>query len=84
MIKLLVFALLFYIVYTLFSAFMRSLSAPRAQTPPEKSREGETMERDPQCGTYVPRGDAFSKSIHGTTHYFCSQKCRDDYLAKNK
>lgn len=82
MIKLLLFALVFYIGYTLFSAFMRSLSAPRPQTPPEKTRDGETMERDPQCGTYVPRGDAVSTSIRGTTYYFCSNKCRDDYLAK--
>ena len=84
MIKLLIFALVFYIGYTLFSAVMRSLSAPRQQAPPEKSRDGETMERDPQCGTYVPRGDAVSKSIRGTTHYFCSNKCRDEFLAEKK
>lgn len=84
MIKLLIFALVFYIGYTLFSAVMRSLSAPRQQAPPEKSRDGETMERDPQCGTYVPRGDAISKSIRGTTHYFCSNKCRDEFLAEKK
>ena len=84
MIKLLIFALIFYVGYALFSAVMRSLSAPRQQTPPEKSRDGETMERDPQCGTYVPRSDAVSKSISGTTHYFCSNKCRDDYLAAKK
>ena len=84
MIKLLIFALIFYVGYTLFSAVMRALAAPRPQAPPEKSREGETMERDPQCGTYVPRGDAISKSIRGTTHYFCSDTCRDTYLAENK
>jgi uncharacterized protein len=80
--KLLIFALLFFIAYTLFTAFMRSLSAPRNQTPPEKSAEGETMERDPNCGTYVPRCDAVSKTIKGTTHYFCSDKCLKSYLAK--
>lgn len=80
--KLLIYALFFFVLYTLFSAVMRALTAPRKQTPPEKSRDGETMERDPQCGTYVPRGDAISKSIRGTTHYFCSDKCRDAFLAK--
>lgn len=84
MIKILIYALVFYVGYTLISAIKRSLSAPKNQAPAEKSREGETMERDPQCGTYVPRGDAIHKSIHGTTHYFCSNKCRDDYLAANK
>lgn len=80
--KLLIFALIFFIAYTLLSALKRSLSAPRNQTPPEKRAEGETMERDPNCGTYVPRCDAISKNIRGTTHYFCSDKCRDAYLAK--
>jgi YHS domain-containing protein len=80
--KLLIFALIFFIAYTLFSAVMRSLSAPRQQPPPEKSAEGETMERDPVCGTYVPQCDAVSKTIKGTTHYFCSEKCLKAYLAK--
>ena len=82
MIKLLILALVFYVGYALFSAVMRSLSAPRQQTPPEKSRDGETMERDPNCGTYVPRCDAVTKKIKGVTHYFCSDKCRDSYLTK--
>ncbi len=84
MIKILIYALVFYVGYTLFSAIKRSLSAPKNQTPAEKSRAGETMERDPQCGTYVPRGDAIHKSIQGTTYYFCSNKCRDEYLTKKK
>lgn len=84
MIKILIYALIFYVAYTLISAIKRSLSAPRPQTPTEKSREGETMERDPHCGTYVPRSDAVSKSIKGATHYFCSDKCRDAYLSEKK
>ena len=84
MIKILIYALIFYVGYTLISAIKRSLLAPRQHPPAEKSREGETMERDPQCGTYVPRSDAISKSIKGTTQYFCSDKCRDAYLAKKK
>jgi YHS domain-containing protein len=80
--KLLIYALLFYIAYTLFIAFKRSLSAPRQQRPPEKSSAGETMERDPNCGTYLPRRDAISQSIKGTTYYFCSDKCRDSYSPK--
>lgn len=84
MIKILIYALVFYVGYALFSAVMRSLTGPKNQTPAEKSRDGETMERDPQCGTYVPRGDAVKKTIGGTTHYFCSNTCRDTYLAEKK
>jgi YHS domain-containing protein len=35
--------------------------------------------RDPVCGTHVPPNTALSLSSAGTTYYFCSQKCRDQY-----
>jgi YHS domain-containing protein len=84
MIKLLIFALLFYVGYNLLGALLRSLQGPTRQVPPEKTVDGEDMVRDPQCGTFVPRSDAVHKSVGGTTHYFCSEKCRDDYLAQTK
>jgi YHS domain-containing protein len=35
--------------------------------------------RDPVCGTHVAPNAALSLSSGGTTHYFCSQECRDEY-----
>jgi YHS domain-containing protein len=35
--------------------------------------------RDPVCGTHVAPNAALSLSSGGTTHYFCSQQCRDQY-----
>jgi YHS domain-containing protein len=35
--------------------------------------------RDPVCGTHVAPNAALSLSAGGTTHYFCSEKCRSEY-----
>lgn len=35
--------------------------------------------RDPVCGTYVPQRDSLSLASDGATHYFCSERCRDQY-----
>ena len=32
--------------------------------------------RDPVCGTYVAPKRELSLTAGGTTHYFCSEKCR--------
>jgi YHS domain-containing protein len=45
-------------------------------------RRGVKLERDPICGTYVTPGSALSLTAGGSTHYFCSEKCRREYLAR--
>ena len=84
MIRLLLFALLGFLAYTLFTALLRSLPG-RGSTgaPPEKTKKGEDMVQDPQCGTFVPRGEALEKTIRGTTYHFCSKECRDRFIQRN-
>ena len=82
MIRLLLFALLFFIGYTIYDLFFRALAGRQKTPPKEKTSRGEDMVRDPQCGTYVPRGDAVEKTIKGEKYYFCSRECRDAYLQK--
>ena len=80
MVRLILLFILFFLGYTLVSALLRTLTGNRsASPPPEKTAQGDTMVKDPQCGTYVPRGDAITKVIKGKTHYFCSTACRDAY-----
>jgi len=81
-VRLIIWALLGFIVYTIVKAALHAFHAP-TPPPPEKSRGGETMERDPQCGTFVPRGDAVTASVRGQQHWFCSARCRDAYLANH-
>jgi YHS domain-containing protein len=82
MIRLLLLALLFFLAYTVYNAVVRSLPGRGGTTPREKGRQGEEMVRDPQCGTYVPRGMALEKSIKGEKHFFCSARCRDMFTGK--
>ena len=83
MIRLLILFLLLYLAYRLLQRIIRGLPQGRGRSlPPEKTRQGEEMIRDPQCGTFVPRGDALSATVRGRRHYFCSEKCRRDYLSR--
>ena len=38
--------------------------------------------RDPVCGTYVVPERALSLGAGDTRQYFCSERCRDRYLAE--
>jgi YHS domain-containing protein len=40
---------------------------------------GGELKQDPVCGTYVSTNAALSKTVAGTTHYFCSPACRDRF-----
>lgn len=80
MIRFLILLLLIFLGYTLFDMIRRSLTGQGGrEKPPEKTRLGEDMVRDPHCGTYIPVGDAVSARIEGETHHFCSKECRDAY-----
>jgi YHS domain-containing protein len=35
--------------------------------------------RDPVCGTWIDPGASLAFDTRGTTHYFCSAACRDDF-----
>jgi uncharacterized protein len=38
--------------------------------------------RDPVCGTWVPERGPNSLTSGGTTHYFCSEQCREAFSRK--
>lgn len=46
-------------------------------------RIGGTLVQDPQCGTYLPKDRALAVTSGGTTHYFCSDRCRDEWNRKS-
>jgi YHS domain-containing protein len=45
-------------------------------------RPGVKLVRDPVCGTFVTPGGSLSLTSGGSTHYFCSEKCRADYKSR--
>jgi YHS domain-containing protein len=42
------------------------------------------MVKDPQCGMYVAENLAIQAQVEGTPVYFCSKKCREDYVSELK
>ena len=44
--------------------------------------KGVQMVRDPVCGTFVVPAAAVTISEQGRQIYFCSTRCRDQYLAR--
>lgn len=36
--------------------------------------------KDPVCGTYVVRGKALTARAGEDTHYFCSERCREEFV----
>lgn len=40
----------------------------------------EIMEKDPVCGTYIPVKNSLKLKSKGTIYYFCSEKCRKEYI----
>ena len=76
MIRLLLLILTGFVIYSLVSGLLNSKKSLR---PKNRSKEGEPMVEDPQCGTYLPVSDAIKATIDGHQYYFCSKKCLKEY-----
>lgn len=49
-----------------------------------RTREGGRLVRDPQCGTHLPIDRALSASVGGEQLHFCSDTCRDTWMAARR
>ncbi|MEN8140089.1 MAG: YHS domain-containing protein [Thermodesulfobacteriota bacterium] len=78
-IRLLILAILFYILYRVL--FAKKKIQQQQQTPPPPLDD--TLEEDPVCHTYIPRHEALTLQDNGTTHYFCSEECRKKFREKS-
>ena len=70
-----------WVLRRLFSAASRvgrSASAPRPAAGPGPTT---VMVRDRVCNTYLPRDRALAESVAGVEHWFCSDRCRRQFLA---
>ncbi len=64
------------IFYLLFSKPKRKTSHPHSSRNPEVKK----LVRDPVCGVYIDEEVAIKLVYKGETYYFCSEKCRDEFL----
>jgi len=84
MIRLVLILLLFLIIARSFwravDGILEGLSGPAgARTPPRSSQ----MVRDPVCGTFILPDQALSLADGRHRVYFCSENCRDRFMAKS-
>ncbi len=75
-IRILILAVLIYILYRLLFGKKKIKAAPRQDSTPELA---DTLEEDPICHTYIPRKEALTLEHNGTIHYFCSEECRQKF-----
>lgn len=44
----------------------------------------DVLEEDPLCGVLIPRQQAVRLRQNGTTYYFCSDACCDQFIGKTE
>jgi hypothetical protein len=76
--RFLLFFVLAYLFFLLLNLFLSWRKRSRQLRSHEQFTKAEEMVLDPQCRSYVPKGDAISRA----GHYFCSEECARLYLSR--
>jgi uncharacterized protein len=82
LIRIIFYALLFYIIYLLY-LFFKGISKASKASQVKKQPSG-MMVKDEICNTYLPKEDTLKEVIEGKEYYFCSKECRDKFLEQKK
>jgi len=80
--RVILLGILLLIVARMFWRVMDGILEGVSGKPRRQVRSGVKLQRDPVCGTFVKPGSVPSLTAGGTTHYFCSEKCRNEYVAR--
>jgi YHS domain-containing protein len=56
--------------------------ARRPEQTPGPIQDQGAMVRDRVCNTFLPRSRALSARVESEEHFFCSEKCRDEFLSR--
>jgi uncharacterized protein len=83
MIRIIIFALLGYLAYRVVRRWVRGKMGPDRVERRAPGRIDDVMVKDPQCGMYFARRDGVALRLAERDLLFCSQECRDKYLAAN-
>jgi len=79
MVRLLLFAVLGYILFRLLWSAVKGMFVGMGYQPPGATDQSVGLVRDPVCGTFVLPSTALTSGSGSNTRYFCSEKCRQDY-----
>jgi uncharacterized protein len=81
MLKLLIWIALAYLAYRTVTKWLGGGRQSRMQGP-DHPQVDDVMIKDPECGSYFPRRNGVIAEINGNPLHFCSDACRDRYLAR--
>ncbi|MFQ6038940.1 MAG: hypothetical protein ACE5LV_10030 [Candidatus Aminicenantales bacterium] len=76
--KIILYALLAYLVYVFIRAYRMITQRPRRR--PQVNRTSGIMVKDDVCNTYLPVEEALKETVGEKVHYFCSRECRQKFL----
>ena len=79
LLRLLLFFALAYLIFLLLNSFLSWRKRQHSLRSYDRSTEAEEMVLDPQCQTYLPKGDALFRG----GHHFCSEECAKLYLSRS-
>lgn len=79
MVKLILFGLVAFAVYSLFKN-KRPLAAEKT----EKGIAPVELKMDPVCKTYVEESSQYKVKYYDQMYYFCSRKCMDDFIREKQ
>lgn len=79
MVRLLLVAILGYVLVRLLWSALKGMFQGMGYQPPGTDSQSVGLVRDPMCGTFVLPSAAVTSGSGPKTRYFCSEKCRRDY-----
>jgi len=79
MVRLLLFAILGYVLWRLLWNVAKATLQGMGYQRPGATGQSVGLVRDPTCGTFVLPSSAVTSGSGSNTRYFCSEKCRRDY-----
>lgn len=83
-VRLIVLILIVRFVFRMFAGVRGRQTGGAARQPKRpQERIGGTLVQDPQCGTYLPQDRAITVVKGGSTAYFCSTRCRDEWTSRS-
>ncbi|HIJ79587.1 MAG: YHS domain-containing protein [Desulfobulbaceae bacterium] len=81
--RLLIIGILLYILYRLLMGALREkLGSMGAKKQDSGLPSHDILVQDPVCKTYVAKGQALMVKQGRGAFYFCSEKCKSDFLAQ--
>lgn len=82
LIKIVLYALLVYVIYKLIH-FFRAIGRVKKASKPSTRPSG-LMVKDEMCNTYLPKEHAIKEIFEGKEYYFCSKQCRHKFLEQKR